>query len=119
MPCPHGRRASRCKDCGGSSLCEHGRVRSECKDCSGSSLCEHGRRPSQCKDCGGSSFCEHGRRQWLCKECGGGGGHVTILEATQVELEFDGEEESGDCLPTVHGHIVTAEKPRRSGKRKR
>ena len=49
--CEHGRRRSRCKECGGSSICEHGRVRSKCKECGGGSICEHGRRRSQCKEC--------------------------------------------------------------------
>ena len=31
----HGRRGSRCKDCGGSEICTHGRRRSRCKDCGG------------------------------------------------------------------------------------
>ena len=70
MPCPHGRRRSRCKECGGSSLCEHGRQRSQCKECGGSSICEHGRRRSTCKECGRS-------------------GHVTILDAIEVEFEFE------------------------------
>ena len=52
MPCPHGRRRDKCKECGGSSFCEHGRQRSKCKDCGGSGLCEHGRQRSKCKDCG-------------------------------------------------------------------
>ena len=67
--CPHGRRRSMCKECGGSSICEHGRQRSKCKECGGSSICEHGRRRSQCKECGGASICEHGRRRSRCKEC--------------------------------------------------
>ena len=51
--------------------CEHGRKRSRCKECGGSYICEHGRERSHCKECGGSSFCEHGRQQSKCKECGG------------------------------------------------
>ena len=31
--CPHGRRRSKCKECGGSEICEHGRVRYGCKAC--------------------------------------------------------------------------------------
>ena len=69
--CPHGRRRSQCKECGGASICEHGRVRSVCKECGGSGICEHGRRRSSCKECGGSSICEHGRERCKCKECGG------------------------------------------------
>ena len=99
MPCPHGRRRSRCKECGGSGLCEHGRVRSICKYCGGSGLCEHGRQHSRCKECGGASICEHGRERCKCKECGGGG-HVTILEATEIE-ELDGEEEPHESALTV------------------
>ena len=70
--CPHGRRRSTCKECGGSQICEHGRRRSTCKECGGSQICEHGRVRSFCKDCGGSQICEHGRQRSVCKECGGG-----------------------------------------------
>ena len=31
--CPHGRRRSQCKECGGASICEHSRQRSQCKEC--------------------------------------------------------------------------------------
>ena len=71
--CPHGRRRSTCKECGGASICEHGRRRSQCKECGGASICEHGRVRSICKECGGSQICEHGRQRSVCKECGGGG----------------------------------------------
>ena len=67
--CPHGRRRTRCKECGGPSVCEHGRERSTCKECGGGSVCEHGRQRSRCKECGGSQICEHGRRRHRCKEC--------------------------------------------------
>ena len=33
LRCEHGRRRSRCEDCGGSSICEHGRLRKQCKMC--------------------------------------------------------------------------------------
>jgi hypothetical protein len=69
--CPHGRRRTRCKECGGASICEHGRERSTCKECGGASICKHGRRRSACKECGGSGICEHGRQRSKCKECGG------------------------------------------------
>ena len=61
--CPHGRRRSQCKECGGSQICEHGRERHRCKECGGSGICEHGRRRHECKECGGASVCEHGRRR--------------------------------------------------------
>ena len=97
-PCPHGRQRNRCKECGGSGLCEHGRQRSKCKDCGGSGICEHGRRRCRCKDCGGSD-------------------HVIILEATEVELIFDDEEEGPDeGITTVQAHVVAGP---RGGKRKR
>ena len=115
--CEHGRRRGYCKECGGSNICEHGRQRSYCKDCGGSSICEHGRVRYACKDCGGKGVCEHGRQRRQCKECSGGG-HVTTLEATEVEV-FDDEEEPNELLPTVQAHIVVAAGPRRGGKGKR
>ena len=69
--CPHGKRRSRCQECGGASICEHGRQRSQCKECGGSQICEHDRQRPQCKECGGSQICEHGRERHRCKECGG------------------------------------------------
>ena len=66
-PCEHGvKYRSHCKVC---SACPHGRRRSTCKECGGSQICEHGRRRSDCKECGGASICEHGRRRSQCKEC--------------------------------------------------
>ena len=65
--CPHGRKRSVCKDCGGSQICDHGRVRNKCKDCGGSQICDHGRQRSLCKECGGSSICIHGRQRKQCK----------------------------------------------------
>jgi hypothetical protein len=69
--CPHGRRRSQCKECGGASICEHGRQRSTCKECGGASICEHDIRRDRCKECGGASICEHDIRRDRCKECGG------------------------------------------------
>ena len=98
-PCPHGRQRSLCKECGGSGICEHGRRRPQCKECGGSGICEHRRRRSRCKDCGGDNSV-----------------HVTILEATEVELVFDGEEEPDEGPAIVRAHVVTET---RGGKRKR
>mmetsp|Transcript_40587 Transcript_40587/g.41430 ORF Transcript_40587/g.41430 Transcript_40587/m.41430 type:complete len:576 (+) Transcript_40587:66-1793(+) len=70
--CPHDRRRSRCKLCGGGSICPHGRRKSDCKECNGGSICQHSRRRSICHDCGGGGICEHKRVRSLCKECGGG-----------------------------------------------
>ena len=48
-PCEHGvKKRSQCKVC---SACAHGRRRTRCKECGGASICEHGRRRSQCKEC--------------------------------------------------------------------
>ena len=69
--CPHGKKRSFCKECGGSAICEHGRQRYSCKECGGSRICEHGRIRSQCKECGGASICVHARERSKCKECGG------------------------------------------------
>ena len=49
--CPHGRRRSRCKECGGTSICEHGRQRSTCKECGGGSICEHKKERRKCSIC--------------------------------------------------------------------
>ena len=58
-PCEHGvKPRSKCKVCG---ACPHGRRPSQCKECGGSAICEHGRQRPQCKECGGSGICEHGR----------------------------------------------------------
>ena len=68
--CTHGKRLSRCKDCGGSSLCEHGKEKYRCRDCGGASICKHGKRNEYCKECGGNRFCIHGKEKSRCKECG-------------------------------------------------
>ena len=57
-----------------------------------------------CKDCGGRSICEHGRERSRCKDCGGGG-HVTLVEAIEVE-EFDGKEDPDEWVPTVQARLV-------------
>ncbi len=71
MSCEHGKRKSRCKDCGGSAFCEHGLEKIRCKECGGSQICEHDKQKSRCKECGGSSLCEHGRAKDYCKKCKG------------------------------------------------
>lgn len=54
--CEHGRRPSRCKDCGnGSELCTHNRQRHSCKDCGGTSICAHNRVSNECLACKPSS----------------------------------------------------------------
>ena len=67
--CPHGKRRSKCKECGGASICVHGRERSKCKECRGASICVHHRLRYHCRECGGASICVHGRRRSTCKEC--------------------------------------------------
>jgi hypothetical protein len=47
--CDHGRRPSRCKDCG-TGYCHHGRQLNNCKDC-GTGHCQHGRQKGKCSDC--------------------------------------------------------------------
>ena len=71
--CLHGKRKSRCKDCGGGSICEHGKRKSSCKECGGSDFCQHDKRKTECNDCGGSQNCQHGRRKSRCKDCCGSG----------------------------------------------
>ena len=66
-PCEHGvKYRSNCKVC---SACPHGKRRSRCKECGGGSFRVHGRERSKCKECGGGSICVHGRRRSRCKEC--------------------------------------------------
>lgn len=67
--CPHNKRVSLCKECGGEYLCQHDRVKRQCKLCSGASMCVHGRRVALCRECGGSALCEHGRQKRQCKNC--------------------------------------------------
>ena len=69
--CKHGKRKSRCKECGGSELCIHDKIKYNCKDCFGSLFCEHGKRKPQCKECGGCSICVHDIRKSYCKICNG------------------------------------------------
>ncbi len=71
--CEHGKRKSRCKECGGGSICKHGKIKYMCKECGGSGICEHGKRKSRCKECGGSDFCSHGKIKYRCKDCDGSG----------------------------------------------
>jgi hypothetical protein len=50
-----------------SKQCEHGRRKSRCKDC-GTGYCKHGRQKGQCKDCG-TGHCQHGRVNGRCMDC--------------------------------------------------
>jgi hypothetical protein len=68
--CEHGRRKSRCKDCG-TGYCQHGRQLNKCKDC-GTGYCVHNRqKSSKCKDCG-TGYCHHGHQKHQCRDCGTG-----------------------------------------------
>lgn len=69
--CRHGKRRSRCADCGGSEMCFHKRYRAQCVECDGASICFHGRRRNMCVECDGASICRHERRRSMCVECGG------------------------------------------------
>ena len=69
MACPHGRRRTRCRHCGGGSICVHGRRTERCLVCGGSNFCVHGRRKERCRHCGGSGFCEHNRHTETCPDC--------------------------------------------------
>ena len=78
-PCEHGvKPRSRCKVC---SACPHGRRRSQCKECGGSGICEHGRRRSECKECGGSQICEHGRERSSARSAVGHQSASTVVSA--------------------------------------
>jgi hypothetical protein len=56
MRCVHGKRKSRCADCGGGSFCVHGKRKSRCADCGCGEICRHGKLKSRCADCGGKKF---------------------------------------------------------------
>jgi hypothetical protein len=71
--CAHGRRKTQCRSCGGSEFCSHDRRKTQCRQCGSSEVCPHGRQKKQCRDCGGSSFCHHGIRKYVCRECQGSG----------------------------------------------
>ena len=69
--CNHNKRRSRCIECGGSEICEHKKNRICCIDCGGSQICEHNKNKSSCRTCGGSQICEHGKKKSGCRTCGG------------------------------------------------
>ena len=69
--CEHGKRKSRCLDCGGSEMCNHNKRRSRCVECKGSEICEHKKIRITCVDCGGSQICEHKAVRSRCIKCYG------------------------------------------------
>lgn len=69
--CEHGKRKSRCLDCGGSEMCNHNKRRSRCVECKGSEICEHKKIRISCVDCGGSQICEHKTVRSRCIKCYG------------------------------------------------
>ena len=69
--CPHGKRRTRCAECGGAGVCEHKQDRYRCAACGGGSICKHTKLRSECAVCGGGSICEHKRRRSKCPTCGG------------------------------------------------
>ncbi len=69
--CIHGKIKSRCVECRGREICEHKKIRTVCIKCGGSQICEHQKIRSRCIDCKGSQICEHAKLRSLCKDCGG------------------------------------------------
>eukprot|EP00656_Telonema_subtile_P048593 TRINITY_DN5829_c0_g4_i2.p1 TRINITY_DN5829_c0_g4~~TRINITY_DN5829_c0_g4_i2.p1 ORF type:complete len:382 (-),score=23.23 TRINITY_DN5829_c0_g4_i2:255-1400(-) len=67
LPCKHGRRPTRCKECGGCQICPHGRERYVCQDCGGGGRCLHGRAKTRCRDC--HPLCKHRKRVSRCELC--------------------------------------------------
>ncbi len=49
--CEHGRRRTRCADCGGGSICPHGQDRYQCRECMGAGMCQHGKQKCRCRVC--------------------------------------------------------------------
>ena len=64
--CIHGRRQSRCRDCG-TGLCKHNKFKHCCFLC-GTGHCEHGRQKSFCRDCG-TGYCKHQCSKYYCRLC--------------------------------------------------
>ena len=106
--CSHGRRKSRCAECGGSALCEHGLLRELCVECGGGSICSHGRRRQFCVACGGGSVCEHKRERARCVECGGSGiCHHRRVRAKCVECDGTGICEHGKRERLLWARVIS------------
>ena len=73
LKCEHGKRKSRCVECGGSEICQHKKVKNDCIECKGSSICEHERRRRYCNDCNGCLMCVHKCDRSRCVKCKGSG----------------------------------------------
>jgi hypothetical protein len=69
--CPHNKRKSNCRECGGTSICIHDKFKSICRECGGTSICIHDKFKSICRECGGSQICIHDKEKSKCRECGG------------------------------------------------
>ena len=96
----------------GQRICEHGRRRSKCKECGGASICEHGRGAHECKECGGASICEHGRQRSQCKECGGSQYASTVVGALSARSAV-GDQSASTVVSALHarsavGHNLRA-----------
>ena len=66
--CPHQRRRSTCKECGGGEPLT-APAPEDMPGVRGAGICQHQRIRSRCKECGGAGFCPHQRRRDRCKEC--------------------------------------------------
>ena len=65
--CPHGRKRSQCKLCGGGGLCQHGNQKSRCLPCC-TGLCPL--HPTVLKiNCKVCTKCIHNKRKQQCKMC--------------------------------------------------
>jgi len=104
--CPHDRKKSLCKECGGSQICEHGRQKYRCKECGGSAICEHDKRKNTCKECGGSQICEHGKWKSKCKDCGGSALCKSAWCHTSGIKKYDGH--CFQCTVNLHPEIPVA-----------
>lgn len=128
--CPHNKRKSICKQCGGGSLCSHNRIRTTCKQCGGGSLCIHNRIRSKCVDCGGGNICPHNKQRSICKKCKGGficshnkeknrckicdpRGHLSACVSTQIRSALKDEKTEhsikylGCTIEEFRNHIET------------
>jgi len=51
MPCEHGKRKYRCRECKGVGICYHDRRRYRCRFCRGASICDHNKERARCREC--------------------------------------------------------------------
>lgn len=112
--CYHGKRKSRCRDCGTAQTCPHGKLNKgyKCFECfklgiGGKIFCVHSVYKSRCTDgCGGSDMCIHKVNKSGCSKCGG----------SQRCVHGTTRSKCAKCTKPGEGHICEHGRPRSSCK---